>query len=412
MDTVSLSDAMNESLPVQVRFIFVILLLLHQAHSLIVEVCYIYTQPAPLFKRNGRVRALAAWLEWPLAKPAEDPMRPPPTWTWTARTKWVVVNGLSMCFIGLVFSIFAFRGAANFQRNINSQCDTRVDGDIAGIGVRTAIWIQICMLIFVVWIHQHVTKTSDTAVKELAIGLLVTQLSPGISLMVLLRQGRLSALNAAIGAMVVDAQNVALSVSFGSRDVLAARSVVIIISMAQFAGMIWIGLLMSRYRVGQYQVEDCRCFSFFWWGWHDTCSGVPRVEASIFWIYYDFRWLNSVHNWLFGLRYMWDFDMWQRKHAKADLGAESDTLFSQLTASDDSPLEPFWVHVPDTVGLSLFRHSVFALASITAAHLVLVAHDAGRGPEEFTVGQVTGMVVAGITFLRPVWLFFMAFYKP
>lgn len=412
MDSVSLSDARNASLPVQIRLTFVILLLIHQCHSFVVEICYIYTQPAPLFKRNGKARALVSWLGWHLME-SEDPMKPPPTWTWTSRTQWVVINGLSMCFIALLFSIFAFRGAADFQRNINSQCDATVDGDIAGIGVRMAAWIQITMLIFIIGVNQQATKTSNTATKELAGGLVITHLSLGISLAVLLHQGRLSALNAAIGTMVLDAQNVALSVSFSSRDVLAARWEVITISVAQFAGLVWIGLLMSQYRVGQYQTDDCRCFSFFWWGWHDTCSGVPRMETSIFWVYYEFRWLGSVHNWLFGLRYMWDFDAWEGKYAgKADPDMVLNTSAPQLTSLADSPLEPFWLYVPDTVGLSLFRYSVLGLASMAAAELVLLSHGTGGGNEDFTVGQVIAMVIAGITILRALWLFLMAFYKP
>ncbi|KAL2208262.1 hypothetical protein CC79DRAFT_1384743 [Sarocladium strictum] len=213
--------------------------------------------------------------------------------------------------------------------------------------------------------------------------------------------------------MVLDAQNAALSVSFSSRDVLAARWEVFSISASQFLGLIWIGFLMTHYQMGQYQTEDCRCFSFFWWGWHDTCSGVSRIETSISWVYYEFRWLGSLHNWLFGLRYMWDFDAWEGEWAgKADPDKllRSSTLKS--TSSDIPPSEPFWVHVPNTVGLSFYRHSVFGLVSMVAAELLLRSHDTGGGNEDFTVGQVIGLVIAGITVLRAFWLFLMVFYKP
>ncbi|KAK0386143.1 hypothetical protein NLU13_5980 [Sarocladium strictum] len=386
MDPQSLSDARDASLPVQIRLTFVVLLLIHQFQSFIVEMCYISTQPAPLFKQGGQARALISRLGWRLIE-SDDPMEPPPTWTWRSRTQWVVANGLSMCFVAVVFSVFAFRGAAGFQRTIKSQCDATVDGDIAGIGVRVGAWIQIAMFIFIIGASELAKERFGTAAKELAGGLVVTHLALGISLVVLLRQGRLSALNAAVGTMVLDAQNAALSVSFSSKDVLAARWGVVAISVSQFVGLTWIGLLMGRYQVG-------RCFSFFWWSWHDTCSGVPRMETSIFWVYYEFRWLGSLHNWLFGLRYMWDFHDWEAKSAKA------------------GPLsEPFWVNVHDTVGFSWYRYSVFGLVSMIAAELVLTSHGSGGGNEDFTVGQVIGLVIAGITVLRALWLFLMAFRK-
>ncbi|KAH6634914.1 hypothetical protein B0J18DRAFT_417447 [Chaetomium sp. MPI-SDFR-AT-0129] len=380
-DTITLSDAMGASLPANIRFIFVLLLLLHQIHSLIVECFYIYAQPRPLFKPPA---------DWDFG----DPMLPPPTWTWTYRTRWIVLNALAMFFVGIIFSAFAFRNAADFQRDLNSQCDAQADGDIAGVGVRVAFWIQIGMLVFIVGIKSVAISPSNAAVKELAGGLVITHLSLGISLLVLSHQGKLSGLNAALGAMVLDAQNVALSVSFSSREVLAARSEVVTIAITQFTGLVWIGVLMSGYTVGRYQTDDCPCFSFFWWSWHDTCLGVPMMETSIFWVYYDFRWLNSIHNWLFGLRYMWDFHLWE-KYASDDLDV----------------VEPFWTHVPEMVGFSLFRHAVFGLGSLAAAELTLRAHNGGRGPEEFTVGQVTGIVVASLTFLRAAWLFLVTFSK-
>jgi len=238
-----------------------------------------------------------------------------PSWT----SLWVQGNTVAFFFVGIALSIPTFNKLQFAQEDLNTQnCKAPIDGDIAGDGVRSALWVQqgILWLSVLTGALLKPSQPRPTAVKELAAGLVVTHLSLAIAVLVQIGQGTLTPLDAAIVVMILDAQNAALAVSFSSRETLAARWEVVSVSASQFFGLVVIGMVLARFEDGRFVTSDCSCFSFFWWAWQSTCSPsgaiLPPAERAVLWVYYAFRWLSSVQNWHFGVRYMWIFNLMEQ----------------------------------------------------------------------------------------------------
>jgi predicted anti-sigma-YlaC factor YlaD len=101
------------------------------------------------------------------------------------------------------------------------QCDFSLDADIAGIGVRIAAFMQVCVLAFVSLLG--VFHCRATGVKELGARLLYTSVSLKMALVVRMCRGSLAPADAAVGAMILDGQNMALSIQLTAKETLASR---------------------------------------------------------------------------------------------------------------------------------------------------------------------------------------------
>jgi hypothetical protein len=60
-------------------------------------------------------------------------------------------------------------------------------------------------------------------VKEVGGGLIITHISLAVALLIQMGRNTLSSVDAAIGFMILDAQNLALQVPFSMKETLAAR---------------------------------------------------------------------------------------------------------------------------------------------------------------------------------------------
>ncbi|KAK5655751.1 hypothetical protein OQA88_5288 [Cercophora sp. LCS_1] len=336
----------------------------------------------------------------PPTPPAEVEEECAPSWT----SLWVQGNTIALFLVGIALSIPTFNKLEIAQEGLNTEtCTAAIDGDIAGDGVRAALWVQQGILWLSVFTGAFLkpSQPRPTAVKELAAGLVVTHLSLAIAVVVQIGQGTLTPLDAAIVVMMLDAQNAALAVSFSSRETLAARWEVVSVSVAQFFGLVVIGIVLARFEEGRLATPDCSCFSYFWWAWQSTCpSGqtfLPRAERAVLWIYYAFRWFNSAQNWHFGVRYMWVFNLME----------QDKKLWDGEPPTSNSPEGT--PGVPPSIGFSFLQNMVFGLVSSVAAELTITGYTSGEEPKPFTVGQITAMVIAVTTTLRATWLFIRRF---
>jgi hypothetical protein len=75
----------------------------------------------------------------------------------------------------------------------------------------------------------------------------------------------LTSVDAVIGAMVLDAQNVALQIPLTAKETLSARWQVLLLVPTQILGLALLPVLIVRFINGYYATEDCRCFQIFWW---------------------------------------------------------------------------------------------------------------------------------------------------
>ncbi|KAK3386408.1 hypothetical protein B0H63DRAFT_540257 [Podospora didyma] len=427
--------AIHETLSISKRLAFVIIFLVVQLYSLLVQAYLVSQEILPPLKKEWQVRLLRyGFLNFLKKKPPQNDyesgalLRPSPKRTgntnhiengsesrpesrhenddsenglfnatggrqfmddngpsWTS--PWVLLNTVAMFILGLALSVPTFNHLREIQDGINPQCTIDMDGDIAGVGVRAALWVQQG------WIWVSVTtgpfldrSQRPTGVKELAAGLIITHLSLAIAILVQMRQQTLSPLDAAIGVMLLDAQSLALAVSFSSREILAARWEVVMVSLAQVLGMVVIGVVVARFDHLKFAGDECDCFSFFWWAWQSSCfsPSLPLAEGAIFWVYYTFRWLSSLQNWHFSMRYMWEFNILERTDK--------------------------WDDVPATAGTLFLQSLIFGMVSSIYTELAIAAYDPNP-PASLSVGQITGIVIAGTTILRASWLFFRRFVK-
>ncbi|KAK4450345.1 hypothetical protein QBC34DRAFT_493993 [Podospora aff. communis PSN243] len=204
-----------------------------------------------------------------------------------------------------------------------ANCTAPIDGDIAGDGVHTPLWVQqgILWLSVLTGPFLKPSQPRATAVKELAAGLVLTHLSLGMAVVVQIGQRTLTPLDAALVVMILDAQHAALAVSLSSRETLAARWGVVCITASQCFGLVVIGLVLVTLEGGSLYTEECSCFSWFWWAWRSTCAdgkSLPDAERLVLWTYYAFRWLGSAQNWHFAVRYMWGFNYMEHDKERWD----------------------------------------------------------------------------------------------
>ncbi|CZR56611.1 uncharacterized protein PAC_06500 [Phialocephala subalpina] len=397
-------------------------------------------------------------------------MRKNPHWnSWELKQFHIIA--ISIAVLGFTFALGAWVSLGTTQRGINSNCKVIIDGDVGGIGVRIAFWVQegvIFIAAFTGLFHQK-----HTAAKEVGAGLLITQTSFSIALLVQMAQHTLSPADAGIGLMLLDSLNIALAMQLFMKRPLASRWQVCTVLVGQLLGLAVIAVLMVQFDHGRFITENCKCFTFFWWAWLSSCSPVSSLEAPTFWIYYGFRCLNFLHNCCFSLKHTWDFDMCDKLQAlqghikkQGDLGLTRRDL-EQIKGLSQEDLEArfgqgkprefeversrqwpilelldesengfqgnqrvrkrllehlllwiqrdddtlYWTDRDTTINPYFMTSAVFAFVSMAAAQIALRDFQQSQGGQTFSVGQITALVIAGSTGIREAWVFEFMFLK-
>jgi len=161
--------------------------------------------------------------------------------------------GTTLLGVALIWTTFS--DANGIYKNIDSECSTRLDADISGVGVRVSVWAQIGMLILISivgFFHKE-----DTGTKDVGSGLILTHFSLAITLIVQLCKRTLTSVDAAIGATILDAQNMALHVPLTAKQTLAARWQVILLVLAQIFGLAFRPVLVVKLNRGDFASAEC-----------------------------------------------------------------------------------------------------------------------------------------------------------
>ncbi|KAJ4214639.1 hypothetical protein NW759_010193 [Fusarium solani] len=188
---------------------------------------------------------------------------------------------------------------------------------------------------------------SHTAVKELGSGLIGMHVSLALAFIGPLATGELSPVDGILGSMVLDVQNSALSMQLMEKETLAARWQVGAVMAAQLLGLVTIGILVHSFSQDNLAVDGCRCFSVFWWSW--------------------FKYAN--------------------------LGSK---MHSEL---------------PTTVSQLYLEYGGFGWLSMAAAERTIATQSIRLTSPVYSIGQITPIVIAGLTILRVVWVTSMELYK-
>ncbi|KAH8895667.1 hypothetical protein GQ53DRAFT_819653 [Thozetella sp. PMI_491] len=378
---------------------------------------------------------------------------------------------ISIGLLGAILVPIAFTSSSREYPAMNAarQCDTEVDADIGGDGIRVAIWVQESVLILLAILGTF--HSSATGAKETGAGLAITHISLAIALLVQMGRGTLSSVDAMIGAMILDSQSSALSIQFVSKETLAARWQVCIMNPCQVFGLVAEAILVAGFERRAYGTEACSCISVFWWGWLSSCSAASSREMSIFWVYYALRVMAFAQCSFHSLKDTWKFHA-AEKYNKSLSGIsypklETGTVDSEKNQQDDNqrrevtppdeaeagvevrqdesrngddnndphentdsrglaithtpPVarqrwemeedELRYHDYPATITLVYIVHSVFALASMTAVETAMRELELHPSSQVFSVGQIIAIVVAGATIIRAIYLFWGLFFS-
>jgi hypothetical protein len=301
--------------------------------------------------------------------------------------------------------LVAFGGAAFIEvkrgLSVDSDLCTDVDADIVGDGVRAGAWAQSGILILVVVYGRF--SFHETAAKEIGAGLLITHMSLVIALLVPLVRQELSPVDGILGAIILDVQNVSLSVQLMVKDALAARWQVYMVIFGQAAGLATIAALVSSFTADHLAADGCRCFSAFWWAWFGNCADVLPNEARPFWIYYFVRCVGFAHS---SYRSVERTSSYHHAELRRD---ESDK--SKLSEGNGLVNDYRYDELPATASFHYAEYSILALLSIIATEITMSRYSIHQSALIYSVGQIIPVVIAGETILRAFWVTLYRVYK-
>ena len=220
-----------------------------------------------------------------------------------ARTaEWIsrdlLIKLIKAAFIVSAILVYIAGNSSNQNRGsvpqiAGKQCE-KADADLIGDGAFYGLFLQellLALIAFVGTLHKF-----PNAMKEVGAGLIVTHESLVFALFIPLYQGKLSMVDAILGAMILDSQNVALSIQLVAKDTLTSGNQVRMVLITQFIGLVFIAYTVDSFSKGKLETKDCSCFTVFWWAWISNCPDklpkeTPRHIVP-FWIYIAFRFIG------------------------------------------------------------------------------------------------------------------------
>ena len=318
---------------------------------------------------------------------------------------------LGIAVLGSILTAVIFSHPSVATARDTTQCSAEIDADIAGKGVRVAAFAQVATLGFVSVFGSFHPKA--TGAKELGAGLVLTSVSLAIALLVRLVPGSLSLVDAAIGSMVLDGQNMALSIQLCSKEILASRWQTGIAVVAQVFGLSTMIAISAAFTQGFLSTSDCRCLGLFWWGWVGSCHQPSKsFEQAVFWTYCSLRFSAILQTSFHSLWNTKRFDQAEKDIRDADNdqlklgGILINSTHPHYTDLGSARYEEY----PATVTFIYTFYAVLSLASLANAEVVLHNLDIKPSSSNDSVGQIIALVVAGSTVARAIWLFLFLFF--
>lgn len=323
---------------------------------------------------------------------------------YTALRRWLGPTGITLVGVVLVSVTFAHPYAD--AESTGTQCDIGVDADIAGKGVRVAAMVQVCVLILVSLLGSFHPKA--TGAKEVGGGLILTSGSLAIALIVRMARGTLTPVDAAIGAMILDGQSIALSIQLATKETLTSRWQVWIAVLTQFFELSTIIVVVFKFNDRSFASKDCSCLAVFWWAWLGKCQpATSSLEPSVFWIYIACRFVADCQ---VSFHALWNTSSFDR--AEKDGRDAVDNLQKLGGTLRNITYPHFSKHgiarygeFPATVTFMYAFYGLLALTSLVDADITIRDLDLPPSSGIDSTGQVIALVVAVVTGLRALWLF-------
>ena len=321
---------------------------------------------------------------------------------------------LSVVIISAIFS-----GTSDTYSAAENACSTKPDADISGVGVRASVWGQIAMLILISG-SGHFHK-KETAVKEVAGGLILTHVSLAIAIIVQMYKKTLTSVDAAIGAVILDAQNVALLIPVTAKQTLAARWQVLILIPAQIVGLVFLPVLVVKFTKGGFASQDCECLGIFWWSRLNDCDASSGDELSLFWIYYTLRWIMWIQSFFHS---MYNAGRFHRSEKEGRIPILNSDGTKPETDEDKALALALELEDPDrqvtkatiqagllyrqysaTISVTYTTHALYSLTSMVVGEVTIAKYNLHPSSNVNSIGQIIAIVVSLATLIRVIWSF-------
>lgn len=160
---------------------------------------------------------------------------------------------ISICFVAvalyaLLSCIFASTTFHRLEPAIThgTQCNIPLGGDVDGLGIRMASWMQVISLCLVY--GAGLFTNYPIGAQELGGALLLTHGGFSLLAFVLVPGRSLTPVDAIFAAMILDAQNAALGIQLSCKDVFAKRWQVWMAVAGMVTGLITVGFLVTQVR--------------------------------------------------------------------------------------------------------------------------------------------------------------------
>ncbi|SPO00761.1 uncharacterized protein DNG_03509 [Cephalotrichum gorgonifer] len=300
------------------------------------------------------------------------------------------------------------------------------DADIVGDGVRAATWAQGSLLFLITFLGMF--HFGHSAAKEIGGGLVILHVSLALAFLGPLKHRTLSPVDAVLGSMILEVQNSALSVQLVSKETLAARWQVGAVLFAQLLGLSTVGVLVRSFtRGGTAGADQDSCISIIWWVWLSNCSDVPPSQISPFWIYYGLRWITFAHSSFYSVTRADFFDKslkWEQRHHYSNCAACDDPFMvdtAMCTSCIAFQAPPRRREIKDltniymdtrsafseitaTTELFYLEYAAYGLLGFMIVEIAMASNSVSKTSPVYAVGQVSQVVVAGVTLARAVWV--------
>ena len=318
---------------------------------------------------------------------------------------------LSVAGTGAVIVAVMFAKAGHSLAALPNNCTDAVDGDIAGDGVIAAAIMQVGTLLIVSVLSTFHDRA--TGMKELGGGLLLTNISLTIALLVRLGKGTLTLPDAAIGAMIIDGQGLGLSIQLTAKEVLTSRWQVGISIMAQLCSLVAMPIIVHWFTNNAHPPNDqCGCLTIFWWGRLGNCHASSwSLEWAIFWVYLAWRVVGFVQT---AFHAGWNtsaFDQAEKdiRNAPVDLRHLAGRLGKITYVHHDAMGFLLYGDYTSTISLIGTLYGLLALTSLSNAKAIMLQLNIKPSSAIDSIGQVIALVIAAATVIRAIWLFIFLF---
>lgn len=337
-------------------------------------------------------------------------------WWHIKQRKWYLplqfwISPIFVATIGVILVAITFSNTSGELQKVPNTCSAQVDADIAGEGVIIGAVVQVGTLLLVSMLGSF--HTSATGTKELGAGLILTNFSLTIALLVRLGKRTLTFPDAIISAMIIDGQGLGLSIQLTAKETLTSRWQVGIVVITQLLSLITLPLITFRFSNGSLAANsNCECLTIFWWAKLGNChASTPLLEQAILWTYFAWRCVAFVQASFHGLFNMWSFDQADkdRRHAPEKFRPLTGRLSKITCPQYDDFGTAQLSEYPATVSLMGVIYGIIALTSLATVLTTKSDLDIVASSQVDSVGQVTALVVAGATVFRAGWLFFNLF---